>query len=92
MVRKTVWENVCVPPEEIGTIDGGLSCVPTAVIISPSPWRKSVSTLATRCSKLSTSPPRCTIRISWWVAARARPWRVSSMRVHMCFTGAPPWR
>ncbi len=56
-------------------------------MISPRPWRKSVSAAATRCSKLRTSPSRWVARILWWVAGRIRPCRVSSTRVHMSRTG-----
>ncbi len=58
-----------------------------AVRISPRPWRKSVSTAATRCSNVSTLPSANVARSLWCEADRARPWRMSSVRVHMSFTG-----
>ncbi len=59
------------------------------VIISPSPWLKSVTTLVLRCSKLSTWPARWVARIREVTIGCSRPWRGSSARCHISRTGLP---
>src|SRR4051812_11896424 len=76
VLPNTDCENVAGPPAEIGMSDGSAKLAKLAVMISPRPCRKSVSTLATWCSKRATSLlGEMVARIRWWLAARARPWR-----------------
>ena len=58
---KTVWENPMSPTGSSAAV---------AVMISPSPWLKSVVTLVCRCSKASTlladdAWPACGVDIGW---------------------------
>ena len=83
----TVWlsENtVCAKP----LLPLGASAM-VDVSSSPSPCVKSVDTLVWRWSYESTSVPRCVMRTREVAMGWSRPWRKSSVRCHMSFTGLP---
>ncbi len=78
----TVWEKP-IPPRPPGSSSA------RAVMISPSPWPKSVFTLVWCWAKETMSVSLRVIRIEERHAGCARPWRKSSVRVQLSFTGTP---